>query len=366
MSRNYLWHSGVSGGGGGASVPIGVILITSGATPEGWTDWMGAEDRVIRGTESDATTTGGANGSWSVGTNGGGSNHTGNNSGYKHYYRTSGGSWTRSQSASNRDSHSHSLTIGYTVSKNRRKFIKNNTDGAVIPAGVDVFSDTDTLGSADVSSEANGGDGYALTIHNSSIGLAGGGKSIPGSTKGAGGSHTHYGGTDGSNDSGSDTCRKPGTAADGNFIPAGGGSHSHGVSGSFSYSMKRAILKAWTRAEEGGEIANRTIVMYEGAGAPEGWFICNGANGTIDLRGYFICLSNSSVGTLGGNNNISASLSIGNGGSHSHGLNGGTSLQRGATYGHQQGYSHNHGSSLSNRVWEPPFREIKFIQKVEA
>lgn len=358
------WHT--TKGGSTGAIPMGVILITSGATPVGWVDWMGAEDRLIRGTDADSTTTGGANGSWSVGTNGGNSNHTGNNSGYKNYYRTGGGSWCRTQTTSSRDSHTHGLTIGYTVSKNRRKFIKNNTDGALIPEGVDVFSDTSTLGPADVSSAANGGDGYALTIHNSSIGLAGGGKSIPSSTSKAGSSHTHYGQSDGANDSGGDSCLRPLTQGEGTTVVSGGGSHSHSVSGSFSYSMKRAILKAWTRAEEGGEIANRTIVMYEGAGAPEGWFICNGANGTIDLRGYFICLSDSSVGTVSGNNNISASLSIGNGGSHSHPLNGGVSNQRGSTYGHQQGVAHNHGSSLSNRVWEPPFREIKFIQKVEA
>ncbi len=345
-------------------LPAGAILITSGATPSGWSEWGASEDRLIMGTDANATTTGGTNGSWSISTDTGTSNHNNSSSSYKHHYRTSGGSWTRKQNPSNAGGHTHSFTISRTVAKNKRRFIKNNTNGAPVPKGADVFSDTGSLGEYDGSSSANVGDGYFLTINAGSIGTSATGSSIGGSTGNAGSAHTHFSKTDGNAGSGSTSSLRPETAGVGTIVPSSGGGHTHSVSGSFTVSHKRAILRAWTRAQTHPNIHNRTIVMFEGA-TPEGWQTCNGANGTIDLRGYFICLSTGSVGTRSGSNTISASISIAKGGSHAHQLNKGSTLQTAANYGHHQSASHYHNASLSNRTWEPPHRKIKFIQRIE-
>lgn len=361
MSHSALWHVM---GDEGIGLPVGAIIITSNGVPAGWEEWAGNEDRLIRGTGGDDSSHGGSNGSWSVGTDGGGSNHTGNSNSYQHHWRSGAGTWTRAQSASSKDSHSHSLTIGYNVPKNRRRFIKNLVDGAPVPAGADVLSDTNVLSEYDGDSDANVGDGFALTIKANEIGTASGGATS--SMGSAGSGHNHYGTTDGSGGSAANTLR-PESAGIGNIRPSGGGSHKHSASPNFSYSQKRTILRAWTRLEESNVIGDRTIVMYYGTGVPDGWFICDGSNNTINLVGYFIHLSTSNVGTQSGSDSISASVSIGNANSHSHGLNMGThSSAQGYKYGHQQSVSHNHGASLSSRTWQPPFRTIKFIQRIES
>ena len=351
---------------GGIGLPIGAIVITSGATPVGWVEWGGSEDRLILGSESSATATGGTNGSWSISTNAGSSNHSGVSGSYKHYYRSGGGSWTRTQSASNKDSHTHTISASLTLAKNRRRFIKSTEPGVSVPKGADVFSDTNVLSDYDGDSVANVGDNYFLTINAGSIGTTERSGTVSSSTNSAGSAHNHYGTTDGSTNSGSDSTLRPETIGIGDIRPSGGGGHKHSCSGSLSDNMKRAILRSWTRVEESTVIADRTIVMFEGE-TPEGWQTCNGANGTIDLRDYFICLSTSNVGLRTGDNKVSASsISIGTTGSHKHGLNSGTTLQIGTSYGHQQSVSHSHSASGFNTTWKPPFRSIKFIQRIES
>lgn len=52
-----------------------------------------------------------------------------------------------------------------------------------------------------------------------------------------------------------------------------------------------------------------SIIMYNGSSTlPDGWFVCNGQNGTPDLRGKFIKASDT-AGTTGGNNKITLSPS---------------------------------------------------------
>ena len=41
----------------------------------------------------------------------------------------------------------------------------------------------------------------------------------------------------------------------------------------------------------GGGVPSNTIVMYHGSSAPNGWAICNGSNGTPDLRDKFVVAS---------------------------------------------------------------------------
>lgn len=46
-----------------------------------------------------------------------------------------------------------------------------------------------------------------------------------------------------------------------------------------------------------------TIIMWSGTAAPSGWAICNGSNGTPDLRGRFIVASGKNPSPVGGDNN---------------------------------------------------------------
>jgi len=77
--------------------------------------------------------------------------------------------------------------------------------------------------------------------------------------------------------------------------------HAHSNSASLitnSFLHNIFYLKAWTKATALFPCASNMIGMYESATAPEGWKICDGTNGTPDLRSCFIkTSSDANVGT---------------------------------------------------------------------
>lgn len=58
------------------------------------------------------------------------------------------------------------------------------------------------------------------------------------------------------------------------------------------------------------------IVMWSGASPPAGWALCNGSNGTPDLRGRFIVGSGGSISGTGGT--TGATVTTSSGGDHTH------------------------------------------------
>ena len=90
----------------------------------------------------------------------------------------------------------------------------------------------------------------------------------------------------------------------------------------------------WALAEESG-VPSGTIVMYNSTSAPSGWAICNGSNGTPDLRDRFVVGAGSSYngGSTGG---YTDSIVV----SHNHGTN---------TMSTHNGHTHGDGNlSTSN------------------
>ena len=109
------------------------------------------------------------------------------------------------------------------------------------------------------------------------------------------------------------------------------------------------------------------IGMYESATPPDGWVLCNGSNGTPDLRDYFIkTVSSGNENTTGsGDNtiNINKTGSVSHSNSHDHlgnywiGVN---------SAGYVQGYanSHSHAVSMSEALsYLPPYYALSFIMK---
>lgn len=87
------------------------------------------------------------------------------------------------------------------------------------------------------------------------------------------------------------------------------GSHSHTCSISVTPAIKRMYLTAWYNASAAFPLAGGMIAMWESMTPPADWYICNGSNGTPDLRDYFVEFgTTSNHGTTAGNNTISLSV----------------------------------------------------------
>jgi hypothetical protein len=87
-----------------------------------------------------------------------------------------------------------------------------------------------------------------------------------------------------------------------------GGSHYHSAKLEASIDQRYTYLKMalWKSASTEIDAVPGIIALWEGVTPPEGWAICNGSNGTPDLRNKFVIISNSSTGgSTGGNNTIS-------------------------------------------------------------
>ncbi len=127
------------------------------------------------------------------------------------------------------------------------------------------------------------------------------------------------------------------------------------------------------------------IIAWSGTIIPDGWTICNGANGTPDLRGKFVYGKYDDADTpdTGGSNThshtVGTSSSVGN---HSHSYSGSTDNSSSSYYlasSTQYAYgthshtlsgttsstgSHAHDSTLSSATAIPPYILLYFIMKV--
>lgn len=129
---------------------------------------------------------------------------------------------------------------------------------------------------------------------------------------------------------------------------------------------------------------------------PEGWAICDGNNGTPDLRDRFVrgASSSSNNGTLGGNHSQSVSAaqmpshshtgSLNSTGSHSHGVvdgdggaggddnttdstphrNGTAKSLSGGNQNHTHGGNTNYAGSSNSYDNRPQFKEVVFIKPI--
>ncbi|MBU0478297.1 prepilin-type N-terminal cleavage/methylation domain-containing protein [bacterium] len=125
-------------------------------------------------------------------------------------------------------------------------------------------------------------------------------------------------------------------------------------------------LSTWVSDMTG--VPSGTIAMWSGASAPSGWDLCDGTNGTPDLRDRFIVGAGSSyaVGATGGEN--THTLTIAEMPAHSHSYNE-TWHKGNATFNSAANYMtarvNNTGSTGGNAAHEnrPPYYALCFIMK---
>lgn len=251
--------------------------------------------------------------------------------------------------------HTHTLTANYLREYQQILLIKASQDHQQLPVNAIVFSKESTTPVTGLTICNN--DNRLLRVGDTKTN---GGGSLTDKAISSDGAHTH-------SQSGLRTSYN--RSAGGNYPRSlNAGSHNHPYTMTLEdESLKRAYLTAWTdtNAFYG---ASGIIAMWEQATAPSGWYLCNGENGTLDLRDYFIILS--STGNAGNSydqlNRVQTSGTITNvDWSHSHkGADVGSPAFSESAYHDTE--NHNHGHTVTT-VWTdhtPIYYALTFIQMV--
>ena len=338
------------GGGSAFVMPSGIIIPFTGAsTPSGWADFSSANDKAIVG----------AGASYSAGSTGGSSSfstavslsNTGSHSGSQAFMTADGPDNNAPGGNYSAGAHNHTLTVSGSGDPQYRKYklIKASADASAVPAGGVILGNTTLTGCSNIDSGNNG-----LMYGGSAVGNGGSNTvAMNGSTSNSG-SHNHA------------INRFSSDSEGGNRKPRGvsAGAHSHTSSCNLTWNPKHYILTAWSNAAADFSFEGSGIGMWESATPPDGWYICNGANGTPDLRDYFVKIGSTAThGTSAGDNsNAFNSGSAGNTVNHSHaGSNVNDAQGDGRHLSYSWTHTHNFGGGSISQL--PPYYGLYFIQK---
>jgi len=331
-------------------IPAGLIIFLNDTNvPENWEAFNSANGRVIYG----------AGLSYSIGQTGGstsiGGSYTSGTAGY-HTAFAEGPAYGGStfHSTSYKGDHTHPVSgISASVYRKSAIMIRSTKDNDTYPVNALLFSKAPLSGLTNNTSYNNKYliGGTSITDYPSS-----GSCSL--TTAGA---HNHFAGS-----------------LDRAFSGAGGvigvrgfenTSGDHSSSGnalsSVSDNLRRILLSLWTHASLQFEMQPNMIAMWESLTPPDGWLLCNGDNGTPDLRNYCIKPVSSGAENINqqGLNQISVSGSATQAQTHGHDSYYQTQQVQSQGRHRNTANSHAHAVSVSNASYIPPYYALSFIMK---
>jgi hypothetical protein len=331
----------------GIVIPQNAIipLRGAGAVPSGFTIWTTADAKYIIGAGS----------TYAVGATGGGSaitltvsnpgNHTVGLSGFR-----AGGGSTAGATADG--SHAHTGTsITVTPPYTQRRLIQCDADIVDLPQDASFFLHTDAAQSGLTLDD--GSDNYFVA--NTADGS--GGSLTPAATLGADWGTHYHGGISGGSTGGSSGSNWKGQ------VP---GTHQHTATMSLTINLYRVALNAWYSAASSVNINDYTnpIIMFPSTTPPDGWLLCNGSNGTPDMRDHFIqhAASGSTAGTVSGDGTVSDSGIVStSAGNHDHDNNDKCGdCSKDNAYHAAIGAAHTHTLSCST-TWLPSYYALAFM-----
>jgi len=346
------------------TVPVGLIAVLSGSTvPTGWADYTAADGRYVVGAGSTyavAATGGSASVSFSGNVATGGehigslnlpipatNNTVFSGSDAKHRSEILGG-------------HVHTISVGATtvnpLRRRNRLVQKTGSDGVSIPAAVRLFGLDNLI--HEVATRITTFAGRLLMADSTTANAGGSTTAAANATTGSTAyEHTHTNNLYVWNDL---------DFTQGFMTPAfTGAAHTHIAGGSITVNPTRRTVSLFGA---GGDWAVRPGVIGMWAGSigalPTDWVLCNGSNGTPDLRNRFIEFNGSGASAAAGNNTATYT---GTTDSHSHNHTGSTySAARTMSYtSHTDDVAHNHNVSLSASCTLPYFA-LAFIMYAPA
>lgn len=347
--------------GGTGTVPEGLILPlrTGTAAPTGWTLYTAANTRLIRGAGGAISSgqTGGSNSVTVSGNTSSAPNHTGTTP-YKTFVGTNSGmlemiAATPDTTASGAHSHTYnagSVTITAPVAM-LPLIIKTGSIGLLAPAAAMMLSASPLAHPLLQQITAYNGRLFGAASTQSQSGTA---TQAASPTYGSAGTHSHHNSQrlDGS---------QPDFTDGGYEISDAGTGHTHTGVLTITPNAQRRRMLCWGGAEDFPIVVGSIGLWDTSNGAvPTDWQMCDGSNGTPDLRGYFIELASSNGGSAAGDNTVSWAGSTT---PHAHNHRGALNYRAIETQTalHDDGVEHSHSVSGS-AAWTPPFYGLVAIQ----
>ena len=334
-------------------IPAGAItpFFSTGTLPSGWVAF-GDHAYYLRGTDMS---------SMSIGNTGGGltgtvvvpsvGNHAGSSFAGKFGYAGSGSAASLNGYYAGGHGHTVPLSGNARPSDQVARLIKAASNRLVLPRYSRSFAGTESLSGM---SEVSGTERF--TYIDSSGGTVAADRAIVSTDSGvssAVGNHTHL--TKTASSSGSGTTR--------NTNDAGAHSHSSVVMTNITFDQYRTYVRAFEAALADVTPQNGMIFGWESAIIPDGYALCDGTKGTVDLSDRFIVIDDAQTpGTQAGTGVIRGTVSTNVAGSHNHY---GSSVTKAAvTSYHSNNVSHSHAGAFSIAK-TIPYYELAFIQAVD-
>lgn len=341
-------------------IPAGAIALYSGvSTPAGWTAYTSADGRFIVG----------AGGARAVNDTFGSSSVTiantlpnaGAHNPYNVFGIEAGGSdpspYINGQASAG--SHGHTYSIGVTAIDAYKdiKLIVCNADTAVLPENAMILGHAALTTTGKNVTNAETGVNRFLRGNSATYGATGGSATGNGNaTSSSDGAHGHG------------TSAHTGGAGDGYGSPCYlyliQGDHTHTVTANYTLGTYGRGLCTYKANAGGGYLPDNSIMLIAGA-VPTGWLLCDGTNGTPDMRDHALKLVDiGSANTQYGNssNNASVSISTTTNGAHAHLGGGWSSYALGSGHHAVSLNDHTHSDSF-NQAIVPPSIALNFIMK---
>jgi len=145
---------------------------------------------------------------------------------------------------------------------------------------------------------------------------------------------------------------------------SGGGSHNHGgaATGTYTPNVRRRRLAVYMATKDSPIQPGCVIGFDPSEVLPPGWSVCDGTDGTVDLRGFFVERSSvGAAGTSGGNNTAQYFATTASDMGHNHVGDSRGYYQPYTEWWHADSVSHNHSLS-GTRPFIPPYYAMTFIQ----
>ena len=243
--------------------------------------------------------------------------------------------------------HSHTATYTWAPPYQNIYLIKADAGQALFPQDSCIFSHQGdlTTGGANIYTTAD-------RMLKANAAVTAGGSMAASCTSTSAGSHDH-GNVSGGSSTGKDT----------KDILTAAGAHTHAIGLTMTNDMYRHQLSCWSNAAGTMTFPVGVMALYENTTPPVGWALCDGNNGTVDMRNKFCEFidDGNEASPAGQDGNVTAVGTTEAHGNHNH-ANGNDTSAAGENAYHVDNTTHpTHAAINENYAWLAPYYALAWI-----